>query len=97
MRIKIVIIKSAKLENILKECDVRVMRIHNFDTKHSIENHNFLVIALRNETFHTLCNDNKPRLTQLYSGLIRFSADYDTISDNANYERYKYRRKRLYS
>ena len=58
----------------------------------------WLYTALRNETFCILCNDNKPRLTQLYSGFIRlFSADCDTISDNANYERYKYRRKRLYS
>ena len=44
----------------------------------------WLYTASQNETLHILCNDNKSRLTQLYSiGLIRLSANCDAISDNA--------------
>ncbi|KYM93376.1 hypothetical protein ALC62_16023, partial [Cyphomyrmex costatus] len=78
------LLKSARLENILNECDVRVMRIHNTVWYQLKTTNSWLYTAPRNETLHILCNDDKPRSTQLYStGLIRLSADCDAISDNA--------------
>ncbi|KYN27540.1 hypothetical protein ALC57_03068 [Trachymyrmex cornetzi] len=77
------LLKSARLENILKECDVRIMRIHTVWYQLKTTN-SWLYTAPRNETLHILCKDNKPRRTLLYStGLIRLSADCGAISDNA--------------
>lgn len=78
------LLKSARLESILKECDVRIMRIHNTVWYQLKTTNSWLYTAPRNETLHILCKDNKPRQTQLFStGLIKLSADCDAISDNA--------------
>lgn len=78
------LLKSARLESILKECDVRVMKIHNTVWYQLKTTNSWIYTAPRNETLHILCKDNKPRQTQLFStGLIKLSADCDAISDNA--------------
>lgn len=78
------LLKSARLDNILKECDVRIMRIYNTVWYQLKSTNSWLYTAPRNETLHVLCNDNKPRQTLLFStGLIKLSSDCDAISDNA--------------
>ena len=78
------LLKSARLESILAECDVRVMKIHNTAWYQLKTTNSWLYTAPRNETLHILCKDNKLRQTQLFFiGLIRLSAECDAISDNA--------------
>lgn len=78
------LLKSARLESILRECDVRIMRVYNTVWYQLKTTNSWLYTAPRNETLHILCEDNKPRQTQLFStGLIKLSADCDAISDNA--------------
>lgn len=78
------LLKSARLESIMKECDIRVTRIHNTVWYQLKTTNSWLYTAPRNETLHILCKDNKPRQTKLFStGIISLSSDCDAISDNA--------------
>ena len=76
------LLKSARLESILAECDVWVMKIHNTVWYQLKTTNSWLYTAPRNETLHILCKDNKLRQTQLFfTGLIRLSAECDAISE----------------
>jgi hypothetical protein len=77
------LLKSARLENILKECDIRLMKIHN-TVWHQLQSVNsWIYTAPHEETLHILCKDDKPRQTQLTTtGLIKLSSECDAISDN---------------
>ncbi|XP_067204288.1 uncharacterized protein [Linepithema humile] len=77
------LLKSARLENILKECDIRVMKIHNTVWYQLQSANSWLYTAPREETLHILCKDDKPRQTQLLlTGLVKLSPECDAISDN---------------
>lgn len=76
-------LKSARLDNILSECDIRLMKIHNTVWYQLQSVNSWLYTAPREETLHILCKDDKARQTQLVStGLIKLSPDCDAISDN---------------
>lgn len=77
------LLKSARLDNILSECDIRLMKIHNTVWYQLQSVNSWLYTAPREETLHILCKDDKARQTQLVStGLIKLSPDCDAISDN---------------
>jgi hypothetical protein len=78
------LLKSAKLERILEECDIRIIKITNTVWYQLKASNTWLYTASREETLHILCKDDKPRQTQLIlTGLIKLSPECDAISDNA--------------
>jgi hypothetical protein len=77
------LLQSARLENVWKECDIRVVKIHNTVWYQLQSANTWLYTAPREETLHILCQDDKPRQTQLVlTGLIKLSSECDAISDN---------------
>ncbi|XP_072758657.1 uncharacterized protein [Anoplolepis gracilipes] len=77
------LLRSARLDNILKECDIRLMKLHNTVWYQLKSANSWIYSAPHEETLHILCPDDKPRRTQLHSnGIITLSRKYDTISDN---------------
>lgn len=78
------LLKSARLETVLKECDIRLMKIHNTVWIQLRSTNSWIYTAPREEILHILCKDDKPRQTQLLStGIIKLSSECDAISDNA--------------
>ncbi|XP_067207020.1 uncharacterized protein [Linepithema humile] len=77
------LLKSAKLEKVLKECDVRLLKIHHTGWYQLQSVNSWLYTAPHEETLQIVCKDNKPRQTQLFStGIIQLSSDCNAIADN---------------
>jgi len=75
------LLKFTRLENVLKKCDI--MKIHNTVWYQLQSANSWLYTAPREETLHILCQDDKPRQTQIaLTGLIKLSLECDAISDN---------------
>lgn len=79
-----ILLRTARLENILQECDVRITKFRTTVWHQLKTSNSWLYTAPREETLHVLCPDGKQRQTQLNAtGLVTLAPECDGIADNA--------------